>query len=100
MIKKLAPTLGLQPRYLFIAPESIERLRERLHLRCTEKNDEIELRLRNAVTEITIIICHIIFLNGNILFVCYATLVVSDMHSDSSHALCVRLVTYLVIQRE
>ena len=54
MIKKLAPTLGLQPRFLFIAPESIERLRERLHLRCTEKNDEIELRLRNAVTEIEI----------------------------------------------
>ena len=53
-IKSLAPSLGLQPRYLFIAPENIERLRERLHLRCTEKNEEINLRLTNAVSEMKV----------------------------------------------
>ena len=51
-IRALAPTLGLRPKYLFIAPESTERLRERLILRCTERSEEIDLRLSNAVHEI------------------------------------------------
>ena len=52
--KSLEASLGLRANYLFIAPESIERLRERLALRCTEQNEEIDLRLSNAVSELQV----------------------------------------------
>jgi guanylate kinase len=44
--------LNIAPRYLFIAPPSIEMLEARLTRRGTESSEDIELRLRNAQIEI------------------------------------------------
>lgn len=44
--------LNIAPRYLFIAPPSIEMLAARLTRRGTESSEDIELRLRNAQIEI------------------------------------------------
>ena len=48
----VAERYGLQPKYLFIAPTSIDALKERLVLRGTETEEEMALRLRNAEVEI------------------------------------------------
>ncbi len=44
---------GISAKYVFIAPESIEVLRERLIKRGTETLDVIELRIENAKKELT-----------------------------------------------
>lgn len=45
-------TSDLSCRYLFIAPPTIDHLKERLMMRSSEKEHEIEVRLRNAIHEI------------------------------------------------
>lgn len=51
-LKSLEQELQIDPIYFFIAPPSIEQLRERLQIRGSESNEEIELRLKNAKEEI------------------------------------------------
>eukprot|EP01039_Chlorochromonas_danica_P000530 gene530-569_t len=51
-LKSLEQELKIDPIYFFIAPPSIEQLRERLLLRGSETHEEIELRLKNAKEEI------------------------------------------------
>ena len=48
----IAKQHGLSPRYLFIAPASIDALKSRLIERGTETPDDMELRLSNAVGEV------------------------------------------------
>lgn len=48
----LAARHDLGPRYLFIAPASIDDLKERLLVRGTESDEEMALRLRNAAVEV------------------------------------------------
>ena len=51
-IKALAPTYGIRPKFLFIAPPAIEKLRERLLLRGTETSEQIQLRIASAEREL------------------------------------------------
>lgn len=48
----IAKAHGLSPRYLFIAPASIDALKSRLIERGTETTEDMELRLSNAVGEV------------------------------------------------
>eukprot|EP01038_Epipyxis_sp_PR26KG_P008801 gene8801-11883_t len=45
-------TIGIHPIFMFVEPPSIDRLNERLRVRGTENNEEIELRMYNANVEI------------------------------------------------
>lgn len=51
-IKALSESLGITPKFLFIAPTNISALQDRLRIRNTEKDVQIELRLENAVNEV------------------------------------------------
>lgn len=51
-IKNEAVKFGLSPKYLFIAPPHIDKLRERLLTRATESPEQVELRLKNAYIEL------------------------------------------------
>lgn len=48
----LAPRYNITPVFVFIAPPNISLLEERLLFRNTESSEEIQLRLRNAETEL------------------------------------------------
>ena len=49
---KSVKSSSLEAKYLFIMPPSIEGLESRLRGRGTETEDKIEVRMRNALTEI------------------------------------------------
>lgn len=51
-IKESALRFGIQPIFLFVAPPSIDMLKDRLARRNTENDEEIELRLTNAGIEL------------------------------------------------
>lgn len=51
-IKANASIFGLRPRFIFIAPPSVDSLRARLELRGTETLEQQELRLNNALKEL------------------------------------------------
>lgn len=51
-IHKNTKELGIRPRYIFIAPPDIQKLRDRLNIRGTETSEEIALRLFNAESEL------------------------------------------------
>ncbi len=52
-IKKfVASTQSLRPKYVFVSPQSINMLRERLDIRATETEEDIQLRIKNAVLEL------------------------------------------------
>lgn len=53
-IKKIASALNLQPKYVFISPKHISFLEERLHLRGTETQEDIDLRVKNAEKELVL----------------------------------------------
>lgn len=51
-VRKLADSLNIQPKYVFVSPKNLKMLRERLLSRSTETEEEIELRIRNAQSEL------------------------------------------------
>ncbi len=53
-IKAIASSLNLQPNYVFISPKHISLLEERLKLRGTETQEDIQLRVKNAEKELVL----------------------------------------------
>jgi guanylate kinase len=51
-IRRLAPAMGIRPKFLFVKPPDTGMLRERLERRGAESAEEIALRLRNAEAEL------------------------------------------------
>jgi len=51
-MKSIASSYGLRPRYLFVAPPQVEKLRERLVDRGTETPEQIALRIASAEREV------------------------------------------------
>lgn len=51
-VQKVCSELKIRPKILYIAPPSVEILKERLHKRGSEEFDHVELRIKNAVEEI------------------------------------------------
>jgi guanylate kinase len=47
------PTIQFQPKYIFIAPPSLDTLYERLQLRNTETVDSLHIRYTNAANEVS-----------------------------------------------
>jgi hypothetical protein len=51
-IKAVAKKYGLKPKFVFISPPAIEKLRARLLERGTETEEQINLRVKNAEAEL------------------------------------------------
>jgi guanylate kinase len=54
-VKAMASSLSIDPKYIFVSPKKLDMLRERLSLRGTEKQEEVELRIANAQKELDFI---------------------------------------------
>ena len=57
-IRKVAKELQIEPKYVFVSPKSMSMLRDRLVLRGTETNQEIDLRINNARKELEAVRMH------------------------------------------
>ena len=55
-IKTMASSLKIDPKYVFVSPKKLDMLRERLSLRGTEKQEEVELRIANAQKELDFVV--------------------------------------------
>jgi guanylate kinase len=51
-IKAMASVLKIDPKYVFVSPKKLDMLRERLSLRGTESQEEVEMRIANAQKEL------------------------------------------------